>query len=90
MAREGVNPRAEGCATGVVIVAANLADTAGRKEPDAIVLEVGRFDAIKNVQPANAFGGEYRLEHGASGSVSPISTFPTAKLWVRARTRGWR
>jgi hypothetical protein len=50
-------------AAGVVVVAANLADTARREEPDAIALEVGRFDAIKNVQPANAFGGEYRASH---------------------------
>ncbi len=48
-------------AAGAVIVAAELADTPPREEPDAIALEIGRFDAIKNAQPATAFGGEYRF-----------------------------
>ena len=60
-------------AAGVVVVAASLADTARREEPDAIALEVGRFDAIKNVQPASAFGGEYRAGRLLWWELSPFA-----------------
>jgi hypothetical protein len=60
-------------AAGVVVVAASLADTARGEAPDAIALEVGRFDAIKKVQPASAFGGEYRAGRLLWWELSPFA-----------------
>jgi hypothetical protein len=48
-------------AAGVVIVAAAVAGTPPREEADAVALEGGRFDPIKNVKPATTLGGEYRV-----------------------------
>jgi len=59
-ARADAEVQALAIATGVVVLAAIVADAPRREEPDAMELEVGRFDAIKNVKPATTFGGEYR------------------------------
>lgn len=60
-------------AAGVVIVAASVADTPKREEPDAIALELGRFDPIKNVQPATTFGGEYRVGRSLWWELRPFA-----------------
>jgi lipid A 3-O-deacylase len=72
-ARADPEVQALAIAAGVVVVAASLADTARREEPDAIALEVGRFDAIKKVQPATAFGGEYRANRLLWWELSPFA-----------------
>ena len=49
-------------ASGVVVVASILANAPQREEPDSIAFEAGRFDPIKNVKQATAFGVEYHLD----------------------------
>jgi hypothetical protein len=47
-------------ATGVVVVAAILVDSPVHEETDYVAFEAGRFDPVKDVQQASAFGAEYR------------------------------
>ena len=58
------DPEVQGIAiaTGVVVVASILADTPQREEPDSIAFDAGRFDPIKNVKQATAFGAEYHFD----------------------------
>jgi hypothetical protein len=48
-------------ATGLVVLTAIPSSTP--EESDYVTVEVGGFDPIKNVQPATAFGMEYRIGH---------------------------
>jgi lipid A 3-O-deacylase len=48
-------------ATGLVVLTA--IGTPTPEESDYVTFEAGRFDPIKNVQPATALGMEYRLGH---------------------------
>jgi len=59
-ARADTEVQALAIATGVVVLAAIVTDAPKREEPDAVELEAGRFDQIKDVQPATTFGGEFR------------------------------
>ena len=58
------DPEVQGIAiaTGIVVIASILADTLQREEPNSIAYEVGRFDPIKNVKQATAFGVEYHVD----------------------------
>jgi len=58
------DPEVQGIAiaTGIVVIASILADTVQREEPNSIAFEVGRFDPIKNVKQATAFGLEYHVD----------------------------
>src|SRR5713101_3013980 len=58
------DPEVQGIAiaTGVVVLASILADMPQREEPDSVAFETGRFDPIKNVKQATAFGGEYHVD----------------------------
>jgi lipid A 3-O-deacylase len=58
----GADPEVQALAvtTGGVVLAAIFIDRPVHEEPDYVALEGGRFDLIKNVQQASAFGGEYR------------------------------
>jgi hypothetical protein len=47
-------------ATGGVVLGAILDDNRVREESDYVTVEAGRFDAVKDVQPASAFNAEYR------------------------------
>ncbi len=49
-------------ATGIVVVASILANLPQREEPDSIAFSAGRFDPIKNVKQATAFGVEYHAD----------------------------
>jgi len=58
------NPEVEALAVaaGGVVLAAISSGRAFREEPDSIAVEGGRFDAVKDVQSATAFGVEYRAK----------------------------
>jgi lipid A 3-O-deacylase len=58
------DPEVQGLAiaTGIVVVASILANLPQREEPDFIAFGVGRFDPIKNVKQATAFGAEYHAD----------------------------
>jgi Lipid A 3-O-deacylase (PagL) len=58
------DPEVQGIAlaTGIVVIASILADMPQREEPDSIHFEVGRFDPVKNVKQATAFGIEYHVD----------------------------
>jgi len=60
-ARADAEVEALAMATGVIVLASLITDMPEREEPDAVALEVGRFDAVKKVQPATAFSGEFRV-----------------------------
>ena len=49
-------------ATGIVVLASILADMLKREAIDSIAFEVGRFDPVKNVKQATAFGIEYHAD----------------------------
>jgi len=49
-------------ATGIVVIASILADMPKREELDSLDFEVGRFDPVKNVKQATAFGIEYHAD----------------------------
>jgi lipid A 3-O-deacylase len=59
-ARADAEVQALAVATGGVVLAAIFIDRPVHGEPDYVALEGGRFDLVKNVQQATAFGGEYR------------------------------
>jgi lipid A 3-O-deacylase len=48
-------------AAGVIVAAAIATTRPAQDESDHIAFEAGRLDAVKNVQPATAFGVEYRV-----------------------------
>jgi len=50
-------------ATGGLVLAAIFIDRPVHEEPDYVAVEAGGFDLVKDVQPAAAFGAEYR-SHG--------------------------
>ena len=47
-------------AAGGVVLAAMLVDSSVHEETDYVALQAGRFDPVKDVQQAGAFGAEYR------------------------------
>ena len=47
-------------ATAGLVLAAIYIDRPVHEEPNYLALEAGAFDAVKEVQPAGAFGAEYR------------------------------
>jgi len=46
--------------SGGVVLAAIFLDPSVHEEPDYVAIEGGRFDPVKDVQQATAFGAEYR------------------------------
>ena len=48
-------------ATGLIVITAVATPTPTQDESDHVAIEAGRFDAIKNGQPATTFGLEYRI-----------------------------
>ena len=56
--------------TGLLVVAAINAPQ--REESDRFAVEAGRFDAVKNVQPANAFGVEYHFGQALWWKLRPF------------------
>jgi hypothetical protein len=58
----GADPEVQGLAVaaGGVVLAAIFIDRSVHEEPDYVAVEWGRFDLVKNVQQATAFGAEYR------------------------------
>jgi lipid A 3-O-deacylase len=59
-ARADPEVQALAVATGVIALAEILGDRSMLQEPARIALGVGRFDPVKNVRQAAAFGVEYR------------------------------
>ena len=59
-------------AAGVDLVAALIANGPKHDESDYVTLEGGRFDPVKNVKPATAFGGEYRMRQSLVWELRPF------------------
>ncbi len=59
-ARADPEVQALAVATGVIALAEIFGGSPVHEEPDSIAVEVGRFDPVKDVQQATAFGAEYR------------------------------
>jgi lipid A 3-O-deacylase len=72
-ARADTEVQALAIAAGAVIVAAAVAATPPREEPDAVALEIGRFDAVKRARPAGTLGGEYRVGEDLWWQLRPFA-----------------
>ena len=59
-ARADSEVQALAVAAGAIVLAEILGDRSVHEEPDRVAVGVGRFDPVKNVQQATAFGAEYR------------------------------
>jgi lipid A 3-O-deacylase len=59
-------------ATGGIVLAAIFVDNSVHEEPNYVALEGGRFDPVKNVQQATAFGAEYRSNGAVWWKLRPF------------------